>query len=378
MENKNLKINLAAYSALGTTFLALAPHEAEAQITYVNLPDQKVCAVQSIPDSLSYTFKSDYRFIHLDLDGISLNVSSQVNGVGAFSPKPGADVLFIANAWVVDNDPLKFDNEANAYVYGYNNSLGGVSNFMGTGGTKGYIKPLNYGDTIGPGVARATNGWGVMPGILYATDGSGGVNKDTVGDPGFISGSPSNDLTTYVGVAFEINGNTHYGWVQLRIEQTVEVFPKGTPGVHAASSCVTIMDYAYENKADTPIQAGEGALAPGQIPTMSEWGLITLAFFLLSFGTVLIYRKEAILEIPGGRHNGHGSLKIRFGLMPLDVELYLKALKGIAIMGALVATCSLFISGNFTVVDLIGGSLAALVIAYWTHLLLLFEREEQM
>ena len=151
---------------MGATFLALAPHEAEGQIVYVNLPDQQVCATQSLANDVSCSFRSDYRFIHLDLDGIKLNVTTQANGSGSFSPNPNADVLFIANAWLMDNDPMNNDNQAHAFVYGYNNNWDGVSNFMGTS-ANGYVALLEKDDPIGPGVARATNGWGIMPGILH-------------------------------------------------------------------------------------------------------------------------------------------------------------------------------------------------------------------
>ncbi len=357
---------------MGATFLALAPHEAEGQIVYVNLPDQQVCATQSLDNDVSCSFRSDYRFIHLDLDGIKLNVTTQANGSGSFSPNPNADVLFIANAWLMDNDPMNNDNQAHAFVYGYNNNWDGVSNFMGTS-ANGYVALLEKDDPIGPGVARATNGWGIMPGILHSTDGAGGVSTNTQGNPDFISNSPTNSVEGYVGVAFEVNGNTHYGWIQLKIEQEVDVQAAGTGGTHTASSCVTIMDYAYKTAAEEMILAGEGALDSGEIPTMGEWGLITLAFLLLSFGTVLVERREQLIEY-GVNGNGTMSWRIKLQRMPFFKAEYKKALLFTTIFGALLGLLSIGLTGGITMVDLFGGMAVTPIFSYWLHLLL---KEEQ-
>jgi len=45
----------------------------------------------------------------------------------------------------------------------------------------------------------------------------------------------------YIGVRFLINGNTHYGWIQVDL----------------SSDFITIVDMAYENVADAPILAGQ-------------------------------------------------------------------------------------------------------------------------
>ena len=73
------------------------------------------------------------------------------------------------------------------------------------------------------------------------------------------------------------------GWVRVRVEQDI-ANPTG-PNI-SASSCLTILDYAYNNVADEPILAGQKP--PAQIPTMSEWGLINLAILLMTFGTIYL------------------------------------------------------------------------------------------
>jgi hypothetical protein len=46
----------------------------------------------------------------------------------------------------------------------------------------------------------------------------------------------------YLGVRFPINGQMHYGWVGLSVTWAITV---------------TVSGYAYETKADTPIDAGQ-------------------------------------------------------------------------------------------------------------------------
>ena len=46
-------------------------------------------------------------------------------------------------------------------------------------------------------------------------------------------------VPAYAGLRFDIDGNTHYGWVHLCLSQGI-----------------TVMDYAYETEPDTPITTG--------------------------------------------------------------------------------------------------------------------------
>jgi hypothetical protein len=68
--------------------------------------------------------------------------------------------------------------------------------------------------------------------------------------PGGISYESSNTVGNfigkkgYLGVRFQVSGQTHYGWIQFRTDEDMK---NGT-----------IVDWAYEDQADTPIRAGEG------------------------------------------------------------------------------------------------------------------------
>ncbi|WP_040281203.1 T9SS type A sorting domain-containing protein [Psychroserpens damuponensis] len=61
------------------------------------------------------------------------------------------------------------------------------------------------------------------------------------------SGFCGTTADSYVGVAFDISGSTHYGWVRLEMG--------------SSSSNFTVKDFAYEQTADASINAGDGLLS---------------------------------------------------------------------------------------------------------------------
>ncbi len=67
----------------------------------------------------------------------------------------------------------------------------------------------------------------------------------------------------YVGVRFTNATGEHFGWIQVILT--------------AGSSSLTIVDWAWEDEADTPILAGAGIKV---VPTLNEWGLIVLMTLL--------------------------------------------------------------------------------------------------
>lgn len=71
--------------------------------------------------------------------------------------------------------------------------------------------------------------------------------------------------TSYVGVQLTVNGNTHYGWLQLTVS--------------ADGQSVTVLDFAYEKQAGIPIKAGQKTGSGGG-------GLPTANFTANSSGTV--------------------------------------------------------------------------------------------
>lgn len=102
-----------------------------------------------------------------------------------------------------------------------------------TGTYYNYGSNLNAGDEIGP------DGPWVSDAVLASN-----FYSNTFGDfPGAGEG--------YMGVQFEISGNLHYGWVRLEADIN-DLF-------------ITLMDMAYENVAETAIEAG-ATTTPVAIP----------------------------------------------------------------------------------------------------------------
>ena len=72
---------------------------------------------------------------------------------------------------------------------------------------------------------------------------------------GYWGGNPADK---YLGVRFQINGQFHYGWVRLRVTTSKQVRP---PTMSAE-----ITEYAYETKANQPINAGQTKTAEIRVP----------------------------------------------------------------------------------------------------------------
>ncbi len=101
------------------------------------------------------------------------------------------------------------------------------------------------------------------------------------------------------------------------------------------------------------------------IPTLSQWGLITLALFLLSFGTILIIRKEDLLLA--------STTNKQWGILiqkpPFYKNLFYKSLYTTALMAGIAGLVTFAIYGSIALVDVIGTLTAGPIFAYLLHLL---------
>lgn len=105
-----------------------------------------------------------------------------------------------------------------------------------------YVRGFTEGDLIGPGANSA-----------------GGANVAATGNNyNFFDGDDK-----YIGVAFEIAGQVHYGWIGFEIDST--------DPLHGV-----IRDYAYESTPNTAIEAGE-------IPEPGSLGLLAAGAGALAF-----------------------------------------------------------------------------------------------
>ncbi len=276
-----LKKKISAYTTLAGAVLAGGVQEAEAQIVYVDLPDPQICSsVETTNNPNNYGGEWSNNFLTLNL----VNQSYATFVHNSYNFNPNADVLFMVpvSAW----NRAYCGDQAWAWGWATNGAWSTATQFMGTS-VDGYIKNLALGANIGPGVQRATAGWGAIPAVVSYETCYPGPGKDSgyYGDPNWFDALPLNHKRGYIGIAFDIAGNTHYGWIQVEVEQELELTIGVDNSPIRGRSCITILDYAYNSVPNRPILAGLQAEA---IPTMSQWGLICLNLLLLIFGLVAI------------------------------------------------------------------------------------------
>ena len=89
----------------------------------------------------------------------------------------------------------------------------------------------------------------------------------------------------FIGVRFEISGETKYGWIDF----------EGTVG---SAGQGTIHGWAYEACTDEPIMAGAttGGADCDAIPTLNEWGMIILVGLLAAGGLVYGRKEEELVN----------------------------------------------------------------------------------
>jgi len=104
---------------------------------------------------------------------------------------------------------------------------------------------LVHGNQIGPS-QTFYGGTGTMAWLEDCQIITGGGNWIHSQYCGYLC-SEVTGLKGYLGLMFQIDGETHYGWAQLKVTVT----PSKTQAV------VTIMGYAYETIANMPIKAGQ-------------------------------------------------------------------------------------------------------------------------
>lgn len=289
MDN-DFKKKLASYGALSSAFILAGNHEAEAQATYVDLPDVTYERSQNflVPDNSTSSWAttgSSQLVVNLDLE-------NGLTNAGAFST-PSADLAFRLRA------DFSFWN---TYSYWSSNSYGtntwsnnaqasnrlikGSGNVVGNGS----IFNLPAGAVVGPGLPLGFNA--SYNNLGYVSENFGSI-WNTDGNF-FAGGSLPSDVTGYLGVRFAIGGQTHYGWVRIRVE--LDTYTANGVGTNIGSvSRLTILDYAYHNLPNTPLRVGDReGLEEIAIPTMGQWGLIVLNLLLIIFGVQVVQEKRAL------------------------------------------------------------------------------------
>lgn len=117
---------------------------------------------------------------------------------------------------------------------------------------------LQTGASIGPKqkfVAGAYNGEAMVT-----------ITHSTTGGTSHVRGKWVNATNAYLGLKFEIHGQTHYGWARLSVRR------------HYFHITAVLTGYAYESTPNTAITAGQtgDSAAVLQIPQASSLGALAL------------------------------------------------------------------------------------------------------
>ncbi len=161
----------------------------------------------------------------------------------------------------------------------------------------------------------------------------------------------------------------------------------GTPGeiVDNGDGTYTVFFYLdsgenYSAVADSPASGLTGANAltvsgggcspcsSADIPTLSQWGLITLALMLMSYGSVVM--------VGAGRLAGTNNLQLPIGgfQLPFNAAILRKAFVLTVVLAAVGYTMSIVLFGAIFFSDIIGVAISGPVFAYLVHLLYLIEK----
>ncbi len=187
--------------------------------------------------------------------------------------------------------------------------------------------------------------------------------------------------TGYISLIIPLSstGELHLVWMQVEVGANV--------------SSLKLIDYGYEDcpytSVGTSIQIGattggaDCSTTPAAIPTLSEWGLITLAIFLMTFGTLYIGRREEILESANSSHKSQmqGNQQFKFGTFwkrpPVNWSILKKTLLGTGVLATIATVLTYAVYGSIAAADIFGTAVAGPLFAYLMHLLWLFETEKK-
>jgi hypothetical protein len=165
--------------------------------------------------------------------------------------------LDLDNAGAATDVQLAFTYNMTAMTsYANISALTTVQGIFTTGGPFNAAANLSSGASIGPG-----------GNIAYATTGPTGTAFRTLND--FYG------TTGFAGVVFNIGGQPHYAWLRIQ--------------VNGAGDFLTIIDWAYEDQANTPIAAGA-------VPEPGSGALVGLGLLALGARGVR-HRRKRLAEI---------------------------------------------------------------------------------
>jgi hypothetical protein len=122
-----------------------------------------------------------------------------------------------------------------------------------------FVIPLTRGQSVGPDAA----GYGWLGNIFGGDVLTATWYDEETGDPGGTVGYFTGLDSAYIGLQFQQDGQTYYGWANV-----------GCP--YAGANIGWVFSYAYETTPNTPIVAGAGQPAPLAAPQIARPGNLRL------------------------------------------------------------------------------------------------------
>ncbi len=150
----------------------------------------------------------------------------------------------------------------------------GTSVEIGAGGYYGKALALPRGAKIGPSASLFSN----YTDLVEATES---------GPPRYSRGYWGGNIKNrYLGVKFQLNGQTHYGWIRLTVTTNVK---SGKPSLEA-----TITGYAYETVANKAIKAGTAATAEAAVRGAERHAGASLGMLAAGAEGMPLWRREEL------------------------------------------------------------------------------------
>ncbi|MFK7904896.1 MAG: hypothetical protein AB8B69_07220 [Chitinophagales bacterium] len=249
IKNKfSLNKKLSAYATMGAAFLATS---SEVQGTIVHT------------DPADVTVATDNTYFGVDIDGQSITATTTSSS--AISSNSAIELFFSVYSTSVGvwGQGYWYGSDTNEIVA--NDEL-----------VVGFNVAMNF-----------ASGSLIQSPITHASDGGGSLGQSGSSNSSQFVPPPQ---TGFLGVQFQIAGQNHYGWVRVTLNSI---------------GSVTVHDFAYEDQPNTCIAAGATsgpAICPvtvssaGNVPTLSEWGLLNLAILLMTFGTIYLIQPNFSLR----------------------------------------------------------------------------------
>ena len=221
----------------------------------------------AVPVRYDYEGPGSQLFI-FEEDGLDISAPSEANPT--FGAAGGSQLASLNNTLMAASEFEPVDGLG---------AFGAGKGILTVAGSSDYVAPLEAGDLVGPASSGdyESSGFFVRASRFF-DDKSGNYVWDS-----FTTTLPLAD-TRYVGARIQIDGQTHYGWVEVTLNGAAGVLPQlGAPN---GGFDVAITAWGYETEAGVPVPAGAGGpcLAADLAAPFGTLDIADVVEFLRAFG----------------------------------------------------------------------------------------------